>query len=152
MKRRIIIGLTFFILLMMCVLFPTGEALSGVDVSIGIGIGVPPPNVVIAAPPPVYLIPGSYVYFAPDVGFQLFFYSGYWYLLNDGYWYRSAHYRGPWGYLHPSRVPVVFHHLPPVHFVRKTARADVQRHRFHLGGEPDHAGSRKQVGHVQRAV
>lgn len=117
MRKRIVISLIFSIFLLMCIFFPAGEALSsGVDVNIGIGIGVPAPNIVIASPPSVFLIPGSYAYFAPGVGVQLFFYSGYWYLLNDGYWYRSSYYRGPWRYLSPSRVPVVFLHLPPDYY------------------------------------
>lgn len=87
-----------------------------VDVHIGIGVGIPAPRVVIPAPPSVFLIPGSYVYYAPEAGAQIFFYSGYWYLLDDGYWFRSSHYRGPWTYLPPARVPVVFYHLPPDYF------------------------------------
>jgi len=92
-------------------LFPV-EGRSDTDLHIGIGIGVPPPAVVIPASPSVYPIPGSYVYFAPDVGFELFFQSGYWYRPYNGYWYRAAFYNGPWYYLPPSRVPVVFAHLP----------------------------------------
>jgi hypothetical protein len=43
------------------------------DVSIGVNIGVPvPPPVVIAAPPQVVVVPGSPVYYAPAVGFNLF--------------------------------------------------------------------------------
>jgi hypothetical protein len=115
MKRKIAVSLISFVLLWVLGLFQTGEALAG-DVDIHIGIGVPPPRVVIPAPPSVYLIPGSYVYYAPDVGAQLFFYSGYWYLMDDGYWFRSSVYRGPWTYLPPSRVPVVFLHLPPDYY------------------------------------
>lgn len=91
-----------------------GECLShDVDFHIGIGVGFPlPPAVVIPAPPSVYLIPGSYAYFAPDVGFDLFFYSGYWYRPYNGYWYRAAYYNGPWYHLPPPQVPYVFNHLP----------------------------------------
>jgi hypothetical protein len=89
-------------------LFVPAEGLSG-DVDLHVGIGFPlPPAVVISAPPAVYPIPGSYAYFAPDVGSQLFFQSGYWYRPYNGYWYRAAYYNGPWSYLPPSRVPVGF--------------------------------------------
>jgi hypothetical protein len=113
MRRRIVISFIFAIFFSIFYFFPTGKALSSeINVNIGIGIGVPPPNVVIKTAPEVFLIPGSYVYFAPEVGVQLFFYSGDWYMLHDGYWFRSSYYKGPWNYLPPSRVPVVFLHLP----------------------------------------
>ena len=84
------------------------EGLSG-DIDLHVGIGFPlPPALVIPAPPAVYPIPGSYAYFAPNAGFQLFFQSGYWYRPYNGYWYRAAYYNGPWYYLPPSRIPVGF--------------------------------------------
>jgi hypothetical protein len=113
MKRKIAASLISAVLVFVFGLFQAGEVPAGdVDVNIGIGIGVPPPRLVVPTPPSVYLIPGSYVYYAPDLGAQIFFYSGYWYLMDDGYWFRASHYRGPWNYLSPSRVPVVFLHLP----------------------------------------
>jgi hypothetical protein len=106
-KKFSIISICLFFLCTVGLLMPA-EGLSG-DVDLHIGIGFPlPPAVVISAPPAVYPIPGSYAYFAPDVGFQLFFNSGYWYRPYNGYWYRAAYYNGPWDYLPPSRVPVIF--------------------------------------------
>ena len=52
---------------------------SSAEVNVNIGIGVPLPHVVIHSPPPVIVIPGTYAYFAPDVGLEIFFYHGYWY-------------------------------------------------------------------------
>jgi hypothetical protein len=116
MKRQTLVLLIGLLLLVVGSMIP-GEALSGdVDINIGIGIGVPPPHVVIPSPPAVFLIPNTYVYYAPEVAVQLFFYSGYWFTLSDGYWFRSSYYNGPWSYLHPSRVPVVFLHLPPRYY------------------------------------
>lgn len=108
-KKFFIVSVCLLFLGMGSLLLPA-EGLSGnVDLNIGIDIGVPPlPAVVIPAPPAVYPIPGSYAYFAPDAGFQLFFQSGYWYRPYNGYWYRSAYYNGPWYYLPPSRVPIGF--------------------------------------------
>lgn len=117
MKKKILLALMSFIFLGAGNFLLPAQALShDVDVHIGIGIGVPPPAVVVPAPPAVFLIPGSYVYFAPDVGLQLFFYSGYWYSLHNGYWFRSTYYNGPWYYLPPARVPVAFLHLPPDYY------------------------------------
>ena len=110
-KKVFIISVCLLCLGMAGLLLPA-EGLSG-DVDVHIGIGVPvPPAVVISAPPAVYPIPGSYAYFAPDVGFQLFFQSGYWYRPYNGYWYRASYYNGPWYHVQPSHVPGVFSHLP----------------------------------------
>ena len=81
------------------------------------GLPLPPapplPPLVIPAPPPVFLIPGTYAYFAPDVDADLFFYGGYWYRSHGGGWYRSSRYSGPWGFIVPKRVPGVLINLPP---------------------------------------
>ena len=81
------------------VAFP-GISRARVDVEIGVppisvAIGVPPP-LVISAPPAVEVIPGTYAYFAPDVGVDLFFYDGLWYRSYDGRWFSCASYDGPW--------------------------------------------------------
>lgn len=110
-KKNFISLISFIVLGVGIFLFPA-EGRTDTDFHIGIGIGFPPPAVVIPAPPSVYLIPGTSVYFAPDVGFEFFFHSGYWYRLRDGYWFRATYYNGPWYYLPPSRVPVVFKHIP----------------------------------------
>lgn len=82
------------------------------DVSVNIGIGVPLPHVVIHEPPPVVVIPGTYVYFAPDVGVDIFFFHGYWYRPHDGRWYRASGYNGPWHKIRKRGVPRVVQVLP----------------------------------------
>jgi hypothetical protein len=60
------------------------------EVNVNVGISVPPPpRLVIPAPPPMFVIPRTYVYFAPDVDADVFFYQGYWYRPHQGHWYRS---------------------------------------------------------------
>ena len=83
------------------------------DVNVNIGIGVPLPQVVIHESPPVIVIPGTYVYFAPDVGVEIFFFHGYWYRPLDGRWYRASGYDGPWHKIWKWRVPHVVRALPP---------------------------------------
>jgi hypothetical protein len=85
------------------------------EVSIGIGINIPgpPPPLVIHRPPPVVVIPNTYVYFAPDVDVDIFFHHGHWYRPHDGHWYRASGYNGPWGYIAPREVPGVLFGLPP---------------------------------------
>jgi hypothetical protein len=124
------------------------------NVSIGIGVPVPhvvvaepppvveapprrvvvptPPPVVVHEPPPVVVIPGTYVYFAPDVGMDIFFYHGYWYRPHHGHWYRSRAYDGPWHDIEGGKVPHRVRNLPPDfrYTVRHNERiryVDVQR-------------------------
>ena len=96
------------------------ESAAGVNVNVGIGVSLPP--LVFHTPPPVFVIPGTYVYYAPDAEVDVFFYHGYWYRPHRGYWYRASGYNGPWGRIAVSRVPRVlidvppdFRHVPPGH-------------------------------------
>jgi hypothetical protein len=92
------------------------------EVNVNIGIGVPLPPLVIPAPPPVLLIPSTYVYFVPDAGVDIFFYHGHWYRPHHGHYYRATSYNGPWVTIAPSAVPKSvlyvpkdFRHVPPGH-------------------------------------
>jgi len=99
----------FFLGVVLCAFSITpGNAFSDVDVQIG--IGVPLPALVISAPPAVIVVPGTYVYFAPDVEVDLFFYGGYWYRPYGGIWYRAGVYNGPW--VRINRPPGVLLNLP----------------------------------------
>lgn len=100
---------------------PFDRGSAGVNVNVGISVP-PPPPLVVPAPPPMFVIPRTYVYFAPDVDVDVFFYQGYWYRPHQGHWYRSKTYNGKWVYLSPKRVPrsVInvppdFRHVPPGH-------------------------------------
>src|SRR2546427_11480346 len=50
----------------------------GVDVHIGINIGVPPPPppVGVEAPPPLVVVPQTPVYYAPSLPYNYFYYRG----------------------------------------------------------------------------
>ncbi|MEW6117506.1 MAG: hypothetical protein AB1553_11455 [Nitrospirota bacterium] len=85
---------------------------SAAEVSVNVAIGTPPPPVVLSSPPDVVLIRGTYVYFVPGAGTELFYYDGHWYRRHRGEWFWSRHYSGSWVYLPPARVPRVFVSLP----------------------------------------
>ncbi len=74
-----------------------------------------PPTFVVPAPPPVILIPGTDVYYVPDVEVDILFCHGDWYRPYGGRWYIARHYNGPWEYLIPPRVPRVLINLPLNH-------------------------------------
>jgi hypothetical protein len=79
---------------------------------VSLDIQVNPPPLIIEGPPEMVVIPGTYVYFSPDVQGDLLFYGGYWYRPYEGRWFRSANYRGPWVYIGRADVPRVFFELP----------------------------------------
>ncbi len=79
---------------------------------IHVGVSIPlPPVFVFSAPPELVVIPGTYVYYCPDVDVDVFFFGGYWYRPYGGYWYRSVSYDGPWVYI--ESAPSVLLSLPP---------------------------------------
>ena len=82
------------------------------EVNVNIGIGMPLPSLVIPAPPPVILIPSTYVYFVPDVGMDIFFYRGHWYRPHHGAYYRATSYNGPWVSIAHSAVPRSILYVP----------------------------------------
>jgi hypothetical protein len=95
MKKLLVIGTILFLLLIF-----SGQSMAGIR----IGVNIPlPPVFVFTAPPELVVIPGTYVYYCPDVNFDIFFYGG--------YWYRSASYGGPWVYI--ESTPSVLLSLPP---------------------------------------
>jgi hypothetical protein len=85
---------------------------SAAQVSVDIHVG-PPPVYRIPAPPPVVVIPGTYVYAVPDIGVDILFYQGYWYRPHEGHWFRARSYNGPWVYAAPRFVPPAIIELPP---------------------------------------
>ena len=99
-------------LLSLTVIGVPSSGIAEVNVNIGVNFG-PPPPVVIHEPPVVVVVPGTYVYFAPDVQVDILFFHGYWYRPHEGRWYRATGYNGPWVYLEPAHVPGVIVHLPP---------------------------------------
>src|SRR6266571_4997031 len=68
------------------------------QISIGINLTVFP-NLVV--------VPGYPVYYAPTVTADYFFYDGFYWVFNveDGQWYSSSWYNGPWVFVEPVYVP-----------------------------------------------
>ena len=143
-------------------------AISSAEVSVN--ITVPLPGLYIPAPPPLIVIPGTYVYYPPAVGVDIFFYRGHWYRPYQGGWYIAGGYNGPWRVLDARRVPPAlyqvprdFRRIPPVHerlpyaTVRHNWRAwENERHWDHVAhdrGEHhdrEHHGREHGEGHERR--
>jgi hypothetical protein len=83
------------------------------NAGISVDINIPLPGIVITEPPAMAVVPGAYVYFAPDIEADLFFYRGYWYRPYEGRWYISLEYNGHWGGIAIGNVPPALINLPP---------------------------------------
>jgi hypothetical protein len=99
-----------------------GPVCAGTDVHIGINVGVPPPPppVVLEAPPELVVVPSSPVYYAPALPYNVFSYSGHYYLYRDSRWYWAGGWDGPWYSIGIQRVPhyvlnvpVAYYRAPP---------------------------------------
>jgi hypothetical protein len=83
----------------------------GLDIHIGNRPAPPPPMVV--GPPPIVLetppnmvyVGGLGAYVAVGIPQDLFFYNNSYYYHHNGFWYRSAYYRGPWVHTEGRGVP-----------------------------------------------
>ena len=92
----------------MCVAGSAGaETQTYVGFQIGISNAPPPPRTVFVTAPPCEGIPGSPVYVVeqPGLSYDCFVYGSRYYMYNDGFWYRSATYRGPFRVVDVRYVP-----------------------------------------------
>ncbi len=80
------------------------------QVSVQIGVSLPPP-IVFAAPPETILLPSTGVYVVPDLPVDLYFFGGWWWRPWQGHWYRSRDYRSGWAYY--TGVPIFYERVHP---------------------------------------
>jgi hypothetical protein len=151
------------------IFMPGGVNQAAARMGISINIGLP--ALIFSAPPPVVVVPGTYVYAVPDIDATLLFYDGYWYWPNEGRWYISASYEGPWSFIEWSRVPRVladhptsdwrvppgYHHIPYADFHENWRRWTRERHwdrdrnwRAGWNARPEEEGHEWGRGHEER--
>jgi hypothetical protein len=104
-------GAALLAAVLMLLAFVHQPADAGMEIGVGINIGLP--LVTFAEPPEMVVIPGSYVYYVPNIQDEVFFYQGIWYRHWGDGWRSSRDYNGPWGYVGPRYVPRPFLRLPP---------------------------------------
>jgi len=78
---------------------------AGTEVHVNVNIGAPPP-VIVQAPPPMLFLPEPAVYVAVGTPYDIFFIDGRYYYFHQNNWFWAAGYGGPW-------VHVVHTGLPP---------------------------------------
>lgn len=78
----------------------------------------PPPVIVYREEPRSLLIPGTTVYVIEGNrhDYDVFRYGVYWYIWNDGYWYRSRNWRGPFAVTSVKYVPRAILNVPERHW------------------------------------
>ena len=94
------------------------HAESNLRVALGISNAPPPPVVVYREAPPVVVVPRSGVYVVHDdrCSYDFFRYGVYWFIWNDGYWYRARSYRGPFTVIEARYVPAAIWNVPARHW------------------------------------
>jgi hypothetical protein len=133
-KRWLFVGV-----LAACTLWLVTPALVAAQINIGINIGTPPPPpppLMITTPPQLVVIPGTQVFYAPDVPQNYFIYGRKSYVFHDGAWFVAPTHHGPWTFLAvehvppPLRgVPVRYYKVPPGH--RKDKHHKHHKHHKH---------------------
>jgi len=113
--KKLLFG-TILLALVIVVPMPT---MAGVDVHVSIPL---PPLIVFAAPPEVVVLPETYVYVAPDIDVDFYFWNGWWWRPWEGRWYRSRNYSSGWGYY--QSVPSFYRGIP------SDWRNDYREHRW----------------------
>ncbi len=79
------------------------------QLNVNINIALPPP-LLIAEPPRMVVLPETYVYVAPELDIDIFFYDGWWWRGWEGRWYRSRSYSSGWIYYEDE--PVFYRNVP----------------------------------------
>ena len=96
------------------------RAETNLRVALGIENAPPPPVVVYREAPPVVVVPRTSVYVVRDdrCRYDFFRYGVYWFIWNDGYWYRSRAYGGPFRVIEERYVPAAIWKVPNKHWKR----------------------------------
>jgi len=93
---------------------------------------VPPPTdgvsveINIGSPPPLVVVPGTPVYYAPNTPYNYFAYNGRFYVYQNQVWLSARFHNGPWTVIALERVPrpvlgvpVRYYNAPPGHWKKK---------------------------------
>ncbi len=106
-KRKLIL---FAIVIAASIFMMTATNSSG---EVNVSINVPLPGLYISAPPVMAVMPGTSVYYPPEVSVDIFFYHGNWYRPYHQGWFISNSYNGPWRSVEVGHVPHSVINIPP---------------------------------------
>ena len=104
---------------------------------IGIGNAPPPPIVRFREEPDVVFVPTNRVYVVRSYDdYDMFRYGRYYYVCDDGYWYRARSHQGPFRVIDVRHVPRTVFAVPAKHWKhywrdREHWRHEQAKHRRH---------------------
>lgn len=111
MKRILLVAVA--LASMAFVTAPTPSQAASVGFSIRIGDRYRGAGLHFRSEPDYVVIPGTDVYYVDDLyDRDLYRYGGWWYLVDDGYWYRARSYDGPFFRIDYRSVPRYFSYVP----------------------------------------
>ena len=123
------------------VLFQTASAVQAGDISFSINVGGPP---IVIQQPPDFLYPPELGFgVAVGVPYDMFYFSGIYYVFRGGGWYRTSSYGGSW-------IKVRHRELPPELRRYKIAKIHEFRDREYRVYAKDRAHYRGQYFHPGR--
>ena len=104
------------------------------EISVQISTGSRPSFVINSAPSFVYLRTQG---FSVSVGspYDIIYYRNYYYIINNGNWYRSSNYHGPWMVILNKRLP---------YQIRRHRFEDIRKYRDVEARRSDHENNRYQ--------
>lgn len=109
-------------------IFMAAASATASDINIDIGLGIPhiQPPIVLTAPPQLLVVPGTSVYYAPEMPANYFFYKGRYYTAVNNIWSMAPAYNGPWAVIRIGQVPapilsvpVEYYKVPPGHLKKE---------------------------------
>jgi hypothetical protein len=102
---------------------------------VNVNIGVPPVAAVVVAPPPVMvarpqvvLVPGTPVFTAPNVEFNVFLFGGKYYSHHNDVWYVTPRPGAKWERVAVATVPVEVRGVPVKYYKVKPKHAKAWKH------------------------
>ena len=105
--------------LALCLAIPA-MARTDIHVSLDLGSAPPPPVVVVSRAPRTVWLPDYQAYVVQDRSYMngedAFRVGLYWYVYDDGYWYRARTWRGPFAVISDTYVPVTLARIPARHW------------------------------------
>jgi len=106
-------GLMWLMFAMLVVLPAAAFAGTNVSWSVTVGNAPPPPVIAFRHEPRLVVVPGSTVYvLEDDCDYDVFRYGVFWYVFQDGYWYRARTHRGPFAVVNARYVPSAISNVP----------------------------------------
>lgn len=110
MKRIVYIAAA--VLVLAALPFAARPAQAAVSVSVHIGDAYRGASLSFHSEPRVVVVPGSRVHYVRDFDRDLYRFRNHWYFVENGFWYRSKSWGGPFRHVNFRAVPVEIRRLP----------------------------------------